>query len=421
MGNHLQNRLTVYEHQCLKLDEQPLFEKHHLEALQRFYGEKGTNYYTLINKGVKFNQYVGVIQVGKLVIEVLPKTDNGKEEKWRNLLIGMLRAVGTVKIFSSGTANLKLKSNSVLDLYFEMFVSEAEQLMHRGLLKQYRRQEENRSSLKGKIHFPKHIQQNLIHQERFFVDHQIYDRNNTFNKILYTALVLIKSINTSAALQSRIGALLLSFPELPSITVTDTTFSRLSFSRKTEAYREAINIARLILLNYHPDLSKGQNNVLALMFDMNVLWERFILTSLRKYPPEGLLIKGKIAKPFWELENGLRATIEPDIVIEKGEQTIILDTKWKIVENNRPSDNDLKQMYTYTKYYQSSHTALVYPGNDLQNCKADFYLEGTKEKGYPCSILRIGIPENGESITKWQELLSTSLINAIKVHPFTQS
>lgn len=403
------HRIICYEHQVLKLDEHPEFEFHHLEALQRFYGEKGTNYYSLINKGVKFNQYVGVLQVGKLVIEVLPKTDHGKDDKWRELLIGMLRAVGTLKVFTTGTAILKLKSNSLLDLYFEIYVSEVEQLLHRGLLKQYRRLEENSSALKGKLHFPKHIQQNLIHQERFLVNHQTYDRNNAFNQILFAALELIKSINTSAALQSRLGALLLAFPEVSGIKVTDATFNRLTFNRKTEAYREAINIARLILLNYHPDLSKGQNNVLALMFDMNVLWERFILSSLSKYAPGGYHIRGKVNRSFWQAKSGTLVTIEPDIVIEKEGQTFILDTKWKVLEDNRPSDNDLKQMYAYTKYYQSSHTALVYPGNGLENCRGDFYFEGENRTEYPCSIIRIDLPEYGESVSEWQKSIPLKL------------
>lgn len=407
------NRITVFEHQSLKLGGHKDFTIHHLEALQRYFGEKGTNYFTLINNGVKFNQYVGVIQVGELVIEVLPKTDKSENVDWRKLLIGMLRAIGTIKVFSTGTANLKIRSNSVLDLYFELFISEVEQLVHRGLIKQYRKYEENRTSLKGKLNFQKQIQQNIIHKEKFFVNHHAYDQNNIYNQIILEALMLIKELNTSSALRNRIGALLLSFPELSNIRVNETTFFKLTFNRKTEPYREALNIARLILLNYHPDLSKGNNNVLALLFDMNVLWERFVLHSLRHYAPENFKIKGKIRKPFWQPELGNEAFIEPDIVIENNEITYILDTKWKILNDNRPSDDDLKQMYAYTKYYKSNHTAMIYPDNGLKSCHGNFYPDMENGPNFYCSLIRIKLPSDVTNIRAWQHEISENLISSI--------
>ncbi|KJF44261.1 McrC family protein [Draconibacterium sediminis] len=411
MGDKNKNRITVFEHQALKLSDNDEFKKHHLEALQRYYGERGTNYFSLINNGVKFNQYVGVLQVGKLVIEVLPKTDKSENIDWRKLLISMLRVVGTVKVFNAGTTNLKLRSNSILDLYFELFITEVELLIHQGLIKQYRRDEGNRSSLKGKLHFPKQLQHNIIHKERFFVNHQTYDWENIHNQILLAALKVIQTINTSSALQSRIESLLMAFPELSSIKVTENTFNRLTFSRKTEPYREALNIARLILLNYHPDLSKGQNNVLALLFDMNVLWERFILKSLKEYAPKDIRVKGKIRKPFWKPEIGNRAFIEPDIVIEHGEATYVLDTKWKVLKDNRPSDDDLKQMYVYSKYYNSSYTALVYPGNGMDSCPGKFCPEFKEAPEFSCSLIRIDIPD--ANVRKWQNELSMKLIGSI--------
>ena len=414
MTSSPKNRITVYEHQSLKLGEHEVFKNDHLKALQRFYGEKGTNYFSLINKGVKFNQYVGVIQVGKLVVEVLPKTDKNENVDWRNLLIGMLRAVGTVKVFSTGTTNLKIRTNSVLDLYFELFVSEVEKLIHAGLIKQYHRQEENRLSLKGKISFQKHIQQNLIHQERMFVSHYIYDQNNIFNQIIKTALKLVKTLNTSSSLYNRIGAISLALPEMSDIKVSENTFNNICFNRKTEPYREVLNVARLILLNYHPDLSKGQNNVLALLFDMNKLWEKFVLQSLREYAPADFKIKGKVSKSFWQPEKGNIANIEPDIVIRNHDQMFVLDAKWKILKDNRPSDEDLKQMYVYTKYFKSSYTALVYPCNGLASTFGSFFPDTEEKSSVSCSLIRLKLPEEVKNIRAWQkdicELLTTHII-----------
>jgi 5-methylcytosine-specific restriction enzyme B len=39
-----------------------------LKALQRFHENEGDNYYSLIHNGIQFKQYVGVIQVGDLII-----------------------------------------------------------------------------------------------------------------------------------------------------------------------------------------------------------------------------------------------------------------------------------------------------------------------------------------------------------------
>ncbi|WP_430972621.1 McrC family protein [Sunxiuqinia rutila] len=383
----------------------------HLEALQRYHGKKGNCYFSLIHKGVKFNQHVGVIQVGNLTIEVLPKTDGGNQNYWREILIGMLRSVGTLKVGQAGTSHLKIRSNSILDLCFELFITELESLLHQGLTKQYRRIEENSTSLKGKLKFAQQLNYNLIHKERFFVNHQTYDGNHIYNQILFAALELTRSICNAPLLSSRIGAVNLAFPSVDKIKVKELTFSRLKFDRKSESYQQAIDIARMLLLNYHPDISSGNCNVLALMFDMNVLWESFILSSLKRYAINGTLALGKVRKSFWKPENGSKASIEPDIVLKKGDQTIIFDTKWKIIKNNRPSDDDLKQMYVYTNYYQSIHTALVYPATGNSSIRGNFYHELNGKLDKPCSIIRIPLPDETNQIRQWQREISNTLFN----------
>jgi len=414
MITHGRHIITVYEHQSLKLGTSVGFEERHLLALQRYFGEKGTLYFSLIHNGVKFNQHVGIIQVDSLIIEVLPKTDQTNYiGHWRKLLIGMLRAVKTLNVQTSSSSDLKLKSNSILDLYLEIFVAELEQLIHKGLIKQYRRQEENSLALKGKLIFTKHIQKNLIHQEQFYVNHQTYDRQNSFNQIIFKALQLVQNINSSVALQSRIGSLLLNFPELDDIKVCEETFTRLQFNRKTECYREAITISMLLLLNYHPDISRGRNHVLALMFDMNSLWERFVLCSLKKYAPDEYLIKGKMKKTFWESELKTKVGMEPDIVILQGEKTYILDTKWKMINGNRPLDDDLKQMYVYTKYFESSYTALVYPDDSYASSHGSFRHEKGEDKSYPCSLIKLKLPLNPSDMISWQKDICGELLNRI--------
>jgi 5-methylcytosine-specific restriction enzyme subunit McrC len=404
------NNITVFEHESLKVGQVQNgveFSQHHLASLEKFLGDKGTPYFRMIHHGVRFCEFVGVLQVGNLTIEVLPKADrDGDRKHWRDVLIGMLRKVGMFDITAPSEANLKIKPNHLLDLYFELFINEVEYLVHLGLVKKYRKDECNLYSLKGSLYFSRHIRDNLVHQERFYTRHTVYDRENLFNQVIYKAIHLVKDINTNPSLSSRIGAMLLDFPEMSDVRVSEAWFNAIVFSRKTEHYRKAIDIARLLLLNYHPDISRGRDHVLALMFDMNLLWEKFVYVSLRKHLPADQ-IRAQSSKPYWKLDDHRPVRLKPDIVINKGDQTFVIDTKWKVLNNDRPSDEDLRQMYAYTRYFKADHTLLCYPGEDkYQN--GYFFAEESETFGSRCSIIRISM-DKANTISTWQSRISTSI------------
>lgn len=409
----MDGHITVFEHETLRSDrgEKRLSQKQ-LGVLQTFYGEDGVPYYSLVHHGVKFNEYVGVIQIGKTIIEVLPKADkSGDENTWRNVLISMLRAVGVIDIHAPSSSDLQLRANSVLDLYFELFVKELEYLLHRGLVKKYRKTEGNLSILKGTIHFAKHINQNIVHQERFYVKHYTYDKQHDIHTILYKTLKLLKNIHTHTELNSRIGTLLLDFPELYDVKVTKTLFERISLDRKTEPYRKALEISRLLLLNYHPDVRKGDDNVLALMFDMNALWEQFVYVSIRKFKDKETTIAAQSIKNFWKPNTGHRSRIRPDIVLNKGtEKCVVLDTKWKNLNGHNPVHEDLRQMFVYMKYFGAKKVALVYPGIDCSYRTGKYYEYDTYNPNElsenECGVISIGVDVN---VKRWQMMISDSI------------
>jgi 5-methylcytosine-specific restriction enzyme subunit McrC len=404
--NKVKKHITVFEHEILRHDKGGRrITIDQLKALQSYYGD-GIPYYSLCHNGVQFNEFVGVIQIGNTYIEVLPKADKKQttvteENKWRDILIDMLRAVGIFDIKTPSHSNLNLKPNTILDLYFEIFIKEVEYLLHNGLVKKYRKKEGNVTALKGNMKFAKHLQQNLTHQERFYVSHTTYDVEHQLHFILLKTIRLLKQINTNSVLHSRIGNLLLNFPEMTDIKITESTFEKLVYNRKTQSYRKAIEISRMILLQYHPDLSKGRNHVLALMFDMNKLWEQFVYVSLRKQKALDVSISAQTSKYFWNPANGRRTTIRPDLVINKNEENcIVLDTKWKNLNGNNPSPDDLRQMYVYHEYFGAKRVALVYPGEKTSKIGGVFLDPLTnKDTAMECNVISIAVEQK---IKKWQ-------------------
>ncbi len=117
----------------------------------------------------------------------------------------------------------------------------------------------------------------------------------------------------------------------------------------------------MLLLNFQPDVSSGHNHVLAILFDMNELWEEYVFHQMKRHLPPSCNIQAQAHKPFWTAKNNQSKAIKPDIVITHSNTTIIIDTKWKLPENNIPSDNDLKQMFVYNEYWKAATAILLYP------------------------------------------------------------
>jgi len=408
--NKHKKHITVFEHECLWVHKgTQRLSIDELNAFEDYYGDNGVPYFSLIHNGIRFNEYVGAIQVGQTLIEILPKADKvahgeNEESVWRSILINMLRAVGAFDIHSTSSAYLKIKANSILDLYFELFVNEVEYLLHNGLAKKYRKKEGNVTALKGNLQFGKHIQLNLTHQERFYVRHTVYDLEHTLHAILYKTIQLLSRINTNALLHGRIGALLLHFPEMPEIKVTEATFNKIEFTRKTNTYKKAIEISRLLLLQYHPDISKGKNHILALMFDMNMLWEKFVYASLLRDKQHKKTITSQTTKLFWKPENGYKSKMQPDIVINKDQEgCIVLDTKWKNLNGYNPSPDDLRQMYVYNEYYNAKKVALIYPGSYTQTSTGHFlHPKSSIKTNKECSVITVTVDFN---IQSWQNAI----------------
>lgn len=355
--------IPVFEHDVLRVGQTTkngvVFEDHHLRSLELLAGVNGLPFYTLVNRGVRFNEHVGVISLGKTIIEILPKVDRKSDdhEQWQRVLVQMLKETGYLRISSMSEASRSLKSNSILDLYIELFIQEVEFIVHSGLVKKYRRIEGNAKALKGPLQFSKHINHNLVHQYRFYVCHQTYDVYHLIHRILYKTLKVLPGVTTNTSLLSRVRTIEINFPELSDLVICESTFNNLTLDRKTERYHQAIKISKLLLLNYHPDVRNGSQPVLAILFDMNALWEKYVSRKLREYKhPSGAKVCIQNSTKFWNSR-----TVRPDIVIEINGEKIVIDTKWKIPNGGKPSDDDLKQIFVYNQYYTCRNSFLLYP------------------------------------------------------------
>ncbi len=393
------NKIDVFEHGRLLIGEQG-FKQSHWDAFVKLNTVHNNEYFDVLHNGLRFKQYVGVIQVDGLLVHIHPKADkDDSNDKWKDVLLQMLKACGKVKAQTAGNAHLKKQHINLLEVYFEYFLKEVDQLLHAGLVKKYRTETSNVKALKGKLDFAGNIRHNLIHKERFFTAHQIYDANHKLHQVLAHALDIVGQFTRATRLNDKCRRTQLAFPEVDSIKPSLQLLESIKINRKTAPYERALELAKLIILNYSPDINHGQQKMIALLFDMNVLWEEYVVRALKKHalkhPEEMLGVTGQESKTFY----GSQRTIRPDIVLKKGGETIIIDTKWKRPTNKAASIEDLRQMYTYARFWDTNKVVLLYPGepydsgyksypnhNDLNDYATEFH---------QCKIAMVNVLEDG--------------------------
>ncbi|MEN0047103.1 MAG: restriction endonuclease [Bacteroidota bacterium] len=380
--------LQVFEHQTLRIGSSG-FEQRHFEYLSQIAPVK---YFQLVHKGVRFSQYVGAIQVGDLTIEILPKIDQNTDNQFlcRSVLLDMLRYCKLLKVESLGNARLGLKRNSILELYYELFLESVEQILHYGLYHNYQIQTENRRSLKGRLCFEQQIRKNWLHKERFFTSHQMFSIKNTLNQIISYALQLLEKVELPIDLKFRLDAIKAVFPHFD-LPKSLPSFEQIRYNRQNLHYRPAIQIAQLLLLNHRPNLRAGRQNLIALLFDMNLLFEEYIFRQLCALRSQAIQVSRQQQKEFWN-----KRYIRPDILLRHQGATYIIDTKWKKLSSAKPSMTDLQQAFTYGQYFQAKNSILLYPQvNNLANLPPKRFQLPKHTKQHYCSVYFVKLLKEG--------------------------
>lgn len=402
-----------------------MFTAKHFDALARYAGRVAWKPYTLGHRCVRFGGFVGTLCVGRLLIEILPKADRHAWQTddrtyWQNALTLMLRVARKSRLEHASLAPLHTHHGTLLDLYVERYIQCVEQIVHHGLVRRYRRVEGNQTTFRGRLRVAPHIRHNSVHAERFFVEYSSYDHQHLANEVLFAALHVVRDLPIAADLQGRCRRCLLAFPELTPRRITPRNLEALPLDRATDRYREALELARLLLLHHTPGLQSGDLNVLAILVNMSRLFEDFLGQLCRHLPLPGLRVKLQYSVPFWSPDAGPDRQLRPDIVLERdGYRALVIDAKWKTLPAAGPSMEDIRQIYAYNQYFAASHSILLYP-RSVRSERASTGLFHSHDHRLSTATMNLATGakvDKNELIRQLRELVEKSSIVAAKKGP----
>ncbi|MGJ0336529.1 McrC family protein [Aliarcobacter cryaerophilus] len=346
------------------------------DSLEKFVleNEKTAQYLKITTKNgfgkvLQAQNYVGVIQTKDgTTIEILPKIKNATTEKSKDILIKMLKTLKNSPFKNLSVANLKSSKIPLFEIFISMFLEELTVLVRNGIKSDYISKEENLKFLKGKLKISEQIKYNTIHKERFFVQYEEFISNRVENRLIKTTLQYLYKKSKLNKNQQRIREFLFVFDEIEISHNIKTDFSKIKLNRQMKDYEQVLLWCKTFLFENSFSPYKGNDIAFALLFDMNLLFESFVYSYLKK-SSNFQDIKSQDRTHHLAYENGIgRFRLKPDIVINGGK--IIADTKWKILSQeksyNGVSQADMYQLYAYgTKYDNCEKIYLIYPFDEL--------------------------------------------------------
>lgn len=385
------NYIQVYEQELLLVDGKRFLQEH-LDCLGQFNDRHGQKYFVRTHKGVRFRQYVGVLQVGSLTIEILPKTNQSVTHAhyWQQCLLEMLQYCEQLPIDSISKAPLGIDKSPLLTIYMDLFVVSIEKLLQVGLQRHYRLETKNSNRWRGQINFAKQIEKNWYQPQKIYSSQQVYNYDSATHQLLIEALRIIQKLGYRKGVRRKASFLLKQFPVIQRTGAIQQLMSSIETPPVHSPYYLAVELAKMLVLRYSPSLRTGEMPLLALLFDMNQLFERFVGIQLRRTIPAGWNIAMQQRRLFWQQKQ-----LRPDILIQNSHQNYVLDTKWKILSNAQPSSEDLRQMYVYNHQFEAKKSILIYPKViDLENNKGAYttpiYLDG-KPEIHDCEVIFVSL------------------------------
>lgn len=369
----------------------------------------GKRVFEFSNGAIKANSLVGVITLGNAHIQILPKliSKNEKQAGILQNLMFMLSYTYSLEIQNTNLGLLGKDSGNFIETYIGIYANQLIQHLKRyGTPKSYVEIEENLNHIKGRIIFSRNSILNNINKSKSYCQYSEFTDDNptsrAFKFVSSKLLELTKDANNTQTLRLCIGLL----DNVTADFIEPDTLERTQYGKRDRNFLGLIQLTKMFLKKLRPEFGKKANNeVFALLFDMNELFEEFIYQVLRNNSKRfGIEVKAQKRQRLVTAERDLSTNGEwvkrqlfdtytdIEVSFNNGNPPLVIDTKYKIIGNlsHYGIDNsDVYQILTYREIHKKKDceptVILLFPLYEMELHK-EFLVSGSDATFSACTI-----------------------------------
>jgi 5-methylcytosine-specific restriction enzyme subunit McrC len=375
------------------------------------------------NNRIRAKQYVWIVKINNKNIQVLPKIFWNEQDSIIKNLLYMLSYTKKLNIKESDIAKL-WKTDDLFEIFIYIFTKELIELLRKDFKKNYNIIEENSSFLKWKLVFSKHIKHNLFNKSKFFIGYEKMDENFLLNIFLNSTCNKLLNITKSKVNYKLLNKCNFILKDIDKkVFKTPKSLNTLNFNKQNKEYKNVFSLWKMLYFWNSPDFSKNLENNFSLLFDMNLLFEEFIVEFMKKNKESIDLninnIDSQVSNKYVFKNN--KFTLKPDIIINyTNENILVIDTKYKKLSdktNSWVSSQDIYQMFVYWMRYfwnydidKKKNIILLYPDYDWVN----YDIVHSSEENINIFIKTIDMNFD-LSCNEWKEKLLKEIQNIINI------
>lgn len=307
---------------------------------------------------------MGFIGYGKERLIIQSRFCHDKEDYFLSYLLERVLNLPNIVSLDADTSSDK----KLLNFLLFIFPKYLENAIRKGLYKHYIHKQYNDTNIKGKIDIPRHLIKNTPFIGNIAYSQRLFSYDNMLMELIRHTIEFVKSKSYGSIILSDIKE------ELKLIVNATQSYRACDRQKIIEQnkknpirhayFREYSALQRLcilILKSEKHDIGSGIQNSYGILFDGAWLWEEYIniLLSSHFYHP-----KNKSKFGAQQLFSDGKGLIYPDFISKSTDPRLIVDAKYKPIENIR--GRDYLQVLAYMYRFDASQGYYIYPDSEGQ-------------------------------------------------------
>lgn len=319
---------------------------------------------------------VGVISARDCQLEILPKIEAiGEQEEQtdgtlRQRLVQMLAVTHNLRIDTGPAAQLGWQRETLLEILIRIFCNKLTDAVRQGMPRRYIDHQEDLPTLRGQLDLTRQFSVLAAEPQKLACRFDELSPDIVLNQVMKATVKKLSKLSRAADNQRHLRELGFVYADITDVMSTALHWNRIVLDRSNQRWRELLSLARLLLGERFQQTSAGASEGHALLFEMNVLFEKYVAQLLKRALANtafSVTSQGGHRDCLFDNEQGRFRTF-PDIIIRRGNEIVlVIDTKWKRIAariddpKRGVGQSDIYQLMVYSQLYECRRVMLLYP------------------------------------------------------------